>query len=227
MPRKPRFYAPGLPVHALQRGHNRSPVFFEDFDYLKYLSCLKEAAEETGCAIHAYVLMTNHIHLLLTPAGEDSIRRLFQAIGRHYVPYVNFKYGRHGGLWEGRYKSSLIESRAYLLTCMRYIEMNPVRAGMVTHPASYRWSSYTANALGETNAILAPHAEFLGLGTVAAKRREAYRGFFSIEQEPKELEDIRAALQTGTPLGNDRFRQEIESALGVKVGYSRRGRPKG
>ncbi|MDX8380293.1 MAG: transposase [Gallionella sp.] len=139
MPRKPRFYLPGAPVHAVQRGHNRSAVFFDDLDYLEYLSCLKRAADDCDCKIHAYVLMTNHVHLLLTPKCADSLGRLFQSLGRHYVRYVNETYHRHGGLWAGRYKCNVIESQVYFLSCMRYIEMNLVRAGLVEHLAKYRW----------------------------------------------------------------------------------------
>lgn len=225
MPRKPRFFLTGVPVHAVQRGHNRSAAFFSDFDYLEYLTCLRRAAEENRCAVHAYVLMTNHVHLLLTPNYKDSIGRLFQALGRNYVRYINTTYQRHGALWEGRYKSNLIESRAYLLACMRYIELNPVRAGMVDHPAKYRWSSYGANALGKINVIISPHQEYLALGHNPTERQAAYHGTIGLE-DPSEYADIRAALQTGTPLGNDRFKAEIEAALGMRVGYAARGRPK-
>ncbi len=217
---------PGLPVHAVQRGHNRSPVFFDDFDYLEYLRCLRQAAEENGCAVHAYVLMTNHVHLLLTPEHNNSIGRLFQGLGRHYVRYINTTYQRHGSLWEGRYKCNIIESQAYLLSCMRYIELNPVRAGMVDHPARYRWSSYAANALGVSNAIVSPHTEYAALGRGAVERRAVYRGLFDKPEYLEEHECFRAALQTGTPLGNDKFKGEIEAALGMRVGHARRGRPK-
>lgn len=225
MPRKPRFFVPGLPVHAVQRGHNRSAVFFEDFDYLEYLRRLKQAADEYGCSIHAYVLMSNHVHLLLTPARETSPGRMFQKLGRHYVQYVNSTYRRSGTLWEGRYKGNLIDSRGYLLACMRYIEMNPVRAGMVEHPAQYRWSSYAANALGESNAILSAHAEYLALGNTAASRRAAYRGLFEQPEDGDEQAHLRVALQSGTPLGNAAFRREIEALLQRKVGRMHRGRP--
>ena len=224
MPRKPRFYVPGAPVHVVQRGHNRSAVFFGDLDYLEYLSCLKQAADSCGCQIHAYVLMTNHVHLLLTPAHSDSVGRLFQSIGRHFVRHINQTYQRHGGLWEGRYKCNVIESKAYLLACMRYIELNPVRAGMVAHPAKYRWSSYAANALGVSNAVLSQQAEYVALGRSPEVRQSAYRELFDQEEEPDELALLRSALQTGTPLGNSRFIKEIEVALGLKVGFSRRGR---
>ncbi len=226
MPRKPRFYVPGAPVHAVQRGHNRSAVFFDDLDYLEYLRCLKRAADDCGCAVHAYVLMTNHVHLLMTPERANSVGRLFQSLGRHYVRYVNETYQRHGGLWEGRYKCNVIESSAYLLSCMRYIELNPVRAGMVDHPAKYRWSSYAANALGVGNAVLTAQAEYVALGRFPNERQSVYRGLFDVGVNSDELALLRRALQTGTPLGNEKFKAEIEATLDLKVGFVRRGRPR-
>lgn len=225
MPRKPRFYVPGAPVHAVQRGHNRSAVFSDNLDYLEYLRCLKQAADSCGCAVHAYVLMTNHVHLLLTPERANSVGRLFQNVGRHYVRYVNQKYRRHGGLWEGRYKCNVIESQTYLLSCMRYIELNPVRAGMVDHPAKYRWSSHAANALGVSNAVLSPQAEYVALGRLPVDRQSVYRGLFDREVDSNELALLRGALQTGTPLGNEKFKAEIEATLGLRVGFAHRGRP--
>ena len=226
MPRKPRFSVPGAPVHAVQRGHNRAAVFFEDFDYLEYLRYLKQAADSCGCKIHAYVLMTNHVHLLLTPESADSAGRLFQSLGRHYVRYINKTYQRHGSLWEGRYKCNVIESQEYFLSCMRYIELNPVRAGMVDHPAKYRWSSFAANALGDDNAILTEHVEHMALGSLPTDRQTAYRELFGSGEDPEKLALLRDYLQTGTPLGNERFREQIESALQCKVGYCQRGRPR-
>ena len=141
MPRKPRFFLPNIPVHAIQRGNNRQAIFFDESDYRMYLSWLKVAAEKYGCQIHAYVLMTNHVHLLITPEHRDSLSRLFQYVGRYYVSYVNNTYGRTGTLWEGRYKASVVEEEHYLLSCYRYIELNPVRAGMVKRPEDYYpWS---------------------------------------------------------------------------------------
>ena len=227
MPRKPRFFVSGAPVHAVQRGHNRSAVFFDDLDYLEYLRCLKQAADTCGCAVHAYVLMSNHVHLLLTPQCADSVGRLFQSIGRHFVRHINDTYQRHGGLWEGRHKCNVVESGAYLLSCMRYIEMNPVRAGMVDHPAQYRWSSYAANALGESNAVLTMQTEYAALGHSPGERQTVYRGLFDQVHDADDLALLRGALQTGTPLGNDKFKAEIEAALNLKVGYARRGRPPG
>jgi putative transposase len=226
MPRKPRFFLPGVPVHVVQRGNNRQPIFFDDFDYRAYLDGLKEASERWACRIHAYVLMTNHVHLLLTSDGADGVSRTMQYLGRRYVPYINHTYQRSGTLWEGRFKSSLVQTEAYLLACYTYIELNPVRAGMVKHPGHYRWSSYARNACGETNALITEHAEFLRLASSDQARREAYRALFTGEPCAQTLKEIRDCMQTGTPLGNERFREHIEATLGKCVGRTQRGRPK-
>jgi len=226
VPRKPRFFLSGIPVHAVQRGHNQAAVFFDDLDYLEYLRFLKQAAELTGCAVHAYALMTNHIHLLLTPKTADSVGRLFQSLGRQYVRHINKTYRRRGTLWDGRYKCNVIQSDRYLLTCMRYIEMNPVRARMVRKPGDYRWSSYSANALGADNSIINPNAEYLTLGNTPSNRQAAYRNLFRQSLSAEELDTLRCAMYSGTPLGNDRFRRQIEVALGRKIGEIRRGRPR-
>jgi len=225
MPRKRRFYQPGVPVHVFQRGHNREAVFFDDQDYLAYLRFLKASADALGCLIHAYVLMTNHVHLLVSPTAANDISLLFQGIGRHFVPYINKTYQRRGSLWEGRHKGHILASEDYFLTCMRYIEMNPVRTGMVDHPAQYRWSSYAANAQGIDNAIIQPHELYLLLGKSPEARQAAYRGLFEKAINPDELDLVRASLHSGTPLGNDRFKQQIESVIGCTVGFSKRGRP--
>ncbi|MGI0034916.1 MAG: transposase [Nitrososphaera sp.] len=141
MPRKPRMYLAGQPCHVVQRGNNRCATFFDDVDYRHYVGCLKEA---TGCyrvSLHAYVLITNHVHLLMTPSDEFGVSRVMQSLGRRYVQYINHQFRRTGTLWEGRHKASLVQAEHYLLTCYRYIELNPVRAGMVSHPGEYRWST--------------------------------------------------------------------------------------
>jgi len=225
MPRKPRFYVAGLPVHVVQRGNNRQAIFFDDADYRAYLKCLHEAAQKYDCAIHAYVLMTNHVHILVTPENVDGVSRMMQYVGRRYVPYINHRYQRSGTLWEGRYKSSLIDADGYLLACSRYIEMNPVRASMVKHPSGYTWSSYGCNAEGEADKLVQPHALYMALGDSEASRRQAYQGLFQAHVDDKDMADIRASWQTGTPLGNDRFKEGIEEVLGKKVGQNKRGRP--
>ena len=226
MPRKPRFYLPDVPAHVVQRGNARQAVFYDESDYSSYLEWLVEGAERCGCAVHAYVLMTNHVHLLLTPEDARAIGRTLQHVGRKYVTYVNHGYGRSGTLWEGRHKGSLIDSEAYALACSRYIEMNPVRTGMVKTPGEYRWSSYRRNAFGEGADWLRPPGEYLRLGSDAEARQRAYRDLFGVEAKADELQAIRSCVQTGTPLGNDRFREQIERMLGRKVGQSRRGRPR-
>lgn len=212
-------------MHIVQRGNNRQAVFFAEQDYLAYLKWLAEGARRYGCMVHAYVLMTNHVHLLLTPEKGDSPGRLMQYLGRHYVLYVNRQYGRSGTLWEGRYKASLVQAEDYLLACSRYIELNPVRAGMVKGPGQYHWSSYGANALGASDKLVTPHARYRALGRARADRQAAYRGLFEAHVDEKDLTTIRAAWQTGTPLGNDRFKEGVEAMLGRTVGHPRRGRP--
>ena len=149
MPRKPRFFVPGVAAHIVQHGHARNPVFFDNCDYQTYLGLLHNASPRHQCDIHTYALMTNHIHLLVTPSNKDGISRLMQAVNRLYAPYFNFTYGASGSICEGRFKASLINDEEYLLTCMRYIELNPVRANMVHLPEEYRWSSYPCNAHGD------------------------------------------------------------------------------
>jgi putative transposase len=225
MPRKPRFFLPGVTVHVVQRGHSREAVFYEDDDYLAYLRWLGEGAERYNVDIHAYVLMTNHIHILATAHAKDGITRMMQYIGRHYVPYINHTYGTSGSIREGRYKASLIHDEEYLLICMRYIELNPTRANMVRSPGQYRWSSYRRNGQGKEDKLVTPHAMYQSLGTTDPVRIAAYKKLFQAHLEIDALEEIRAAWQTGTPLGSDGFRQQIEAKLKLKVGQARRGRP--
>jgi len=226
MPRKPRFFLPDVPVHVVQRGNNRDAVFFAEEDYQAYLNWLEEGARRYDCAIHAYVLMTNHTHILVTPGARDSVSRLLQYVGRHYVPYVNNKNGRSGTLWEGRFKASLIDAEAYLLACYRYIELNPVRAKMVAAPGEYPWSSYRSNALGVNNSLLTGHPLYLALDANVQTRQSKYRALFGTHLEKNLLSEVRNCLNTGTPLGNERFHRQIEAVLQVKVGQSRRGRPR-
>lgn len=223
MARMPRVVVPGHPLHIVQRGNNRQACFFCDDDRRLYLEKLKDAADRHECRVHAYVLMTNHVHVLLTPEESHSTSRLLQAVGRSYVRYVNSLYGRSGTLWEGRYKSTLIDSERYLLTCSRYIELNPVRAGMVECPANYPWSSYRRNALGRRDPLVSPHSVYEQLGRVPEEREAAYRELFSAQVEEAELRAIRNATEEGSTLGNDQFRKEIELALGRRVARMNHG----
>lgn len=226
MPRKPRFFLPDVPVHIVIRGNNKQVVFAEDEDYLTYLEWLGEGLESSESRLHAYVLMENHVHLLVSAKEPANYSKLPQYIGRKYVPYFNHKYGRSGTIWEGRFKASSIDSDDYLLACYRYIEMNPVRAGTVKSPEAYQWSSYGVNALGEKSDIVTPHTLYKKLAWRIAKRQANYRALFEDALDTKTLGDIRGALQTGTPLGNDKFKKKVEKLLGMKVGHARRGRPK-
>jgi putative transposase len=214
-----------LPLHLVQRGHNRAPCFFDDQDRHAYLGWLHEALEREHCRLHAYVLMTNHVHLLLTPAHAERLPQVLISVGRRYVQYVNHSYGRTGTLWDGRYKSSLVQAETYLLLCQRYIELNPVRAGMVADPAEYRWSSYRANALGERDAVVLPHPHYLALGDEDDTRRRAYRDLFAGALGEKPLSELRMALNQDQPIGNDRFYREIEVMTGQRRELRKRGRP--
>lgn len=225
MPRQPRLDLPGIPQHVVQRGNDRQPCFFREEDYLRYLSELRELVLRRNCAVHAYVLMTNHVHLLLTPSAVGQVGGLMQALGRRYVRYVNDRYHRSGTLWEGRYKSCLVDRDSYLLRCYRYIELNPLRARMVDDPAGYRWSSYGANAFGRHDALVTPHANFLALDQDPARRHAAYRELVREVISEDELTAIRLHLQRQHALGPDRFRAAIEAQLGRQAGPAKIGRP--
>ena len=214
MPRQPRPDLAGVPQHVVQRGNDRQACFFDDVDYRIYLTGLREASLRYDCAVHAYVLMTNHVHLLLTPCARGGVSRMMQWLGRHYVGYVNARYRRTGTLWEGRFKSCLVDTDRYLLTCYRYIELNPVRAAMVPAPGGYRWSSYHANAHGADDPVVTPHREYLRLGSETASRQQAYQTLFDDVLAPERVADIRAYLQQQRALGSQRFQQQIEAMLG-------------
>lgn len=226
MPRRARLSVAGIPWHIIQRGNNRSVCFYAEEDYQFYLGCLKEKAEEFGCKVHAYVLMTNHVHLLLTPEKIDSASLLMKNLGQRYVQYINRTYRRSGTLWEGRFRSCLAQSEGYVLACYRYIELNPVRAGMVNHPADYKWSSYRANAGGEENNLLFPHEQYVEISHKEDSRRKAYKGLFDAHLDDSVINGIREATNGNYVLGNERFQEEIEKMLGRRVTRGIAGRPK-
>ena len=226
MPRKPRFNLPGYPQHVVQRGNNRQPTFFSPADYRFYLECLYKACNKYLCSVHAYVLMTNHVHLLLTPEQSYSVSEVMQATGRRYVRYINDRYGRSGSLWEGRYKASLVEQGNYVLACYRYIELNPVRAGMVEKPAAYLWSSYRCNALGETNSLITPNTVYLALGTDRKNCQRAYLGLFT-DLAPEELGEVRYALNHELVFGREEFKDGIQQETKRRTRLHKVGRPAG
>ncbi|MFZ4534962.1 REP-associated tyrosine transposase [Propionivibrio sp.] len=223
MARLPRFVVPGQPQHVIVRGNNRSEIFCADEDYRFYLEKLQLACKRHGCEIHAYVLMTNHVHLLMTPHAEQSLSKTLQMLGRYYVQYFNYCYRRTGTLWEGRYKATLIDSEAYLLTCMRYIELNPVRAAIVSLPTEYPWSSYPCNALGKADVLVTPSLEYTQLGLNDTERQAAYRQLFENHIADTEVNEIREATNKAWVLGRDRFKQQIQQQLTRRVDPAARG----
>jgi putative transposase len=226
MPRRPRVHLDGVPLHIVQRGHNREPCFFAEQDYFTYRHWLAEALAEAQCALHAYVLMTNHVHLLLTPKKAEAVPGLIISLGRRYVQYVNRAYDRTGTLWDSRYKSSLIQAETYLLACQRYIELNPVRAAMVEDPAHYRWTSYRANGLGQQDALITPHPLYVVIGQTGKQRQAAYRALFRAQLDADPIDDIRLALNQNQPLGNARFYAKIEKVTGQRREPKPHGRPR-
>ena len=226
MPRRPRLALPNVPLHLIQRGNNRQACYIADEDYRFYLDWLGESAVKTGCRIHAYVLMTNHVHLLVSSARSEAPGELMKALGQRYVQYMNRTYRRSWTLWEGRYRSCPTQAEDYLLACQRYIELNPVRAGMVVHPGEYRWSSYRANAQGEADVFIQPHEVYERLGQDATNRQAAYREMFCYELEPGLVDEIRRATNGNYALGSTLFAEQIGAALGRRVSRGSPGRPR-
>ena len=225
MPRRARLSLAGIPWHIIQRGNNRAVCFHAEEDYRRYLDDLAEQSRRFGCAIHAYVLMTNHVHLLLTPQKTDSAGQMMKHLGQRYVQYVNRAYRRSGTLWEGRFRSCLTQSEDYVLACYRYIELNPVRAGMVRHPRDYRWSSFHANGDGKQDALVSPHEQYMGLGRNEAARRQAYRALFKAHLDPELISQIRSATNGNIVLGSKRFEEQIGKMLKRRVTRGKAGRP--
>ncbi len=227
MPRKTRMYLPNIPAHVVQRGNNRNACFFCEDDFQYYKEVLGEGLRRYQVSLNAYCLMTNHVHLLMTPVDETGISKVLQHIGRLYVAYINKTYRRSGTLWEGRHKSSLIDDEHYLLACYRYIELNPVTASMVEKPEEYAWSSYHHNAVGKPDAIVTPHRCYMELASEPALRLERYRELFRHHLSAYDIHEIRRCLSANQVLGKSHFKAQVETALGRSLGYPQRGRPKG
>ena len=209
----------------MQRGHNRNATFFGPADYRFYLDCLYQAAQRYHCRIHAYVLMTNHVHILATPASSQAISRAMQHVGRCYVRYVNDRYGRTGTLWEGRFRATLVDTERYFFTCCRYIELNPVRARIVEIPEDYQWSSYHCNARGAADILVSAHDQYKGLGNSDQERREAYRALFREAIDEHDLQQIRLMTREGWPLGTEPFKDDIARLLNRTTRPPKKGRP--
>jgi putative transposase len=225
MPRPPRIDFPGLPLHLIVRGNDRKPIFFSDDDRLYFLQCIGKISAKRACEIHAFVLMPNHVHMLATPRREHAASRMMQDLGRAYVAHVNKLHGRTGALYEGRFRSSLVETTRYFLACMRYIEMNPVRARITQDPRRYEWSSYGQNITGDPTGLVTPHSEYLSLGRDCAERARAYRRLFDIPQEDEDLLAIRRGARHGTAVGTQSYCQELSKLLGRTVAFVPQGRP--
>ncbi len=226
MARLRRFCPVGLPVHVIQRGNNRSDCFGCDNDKATYMRYLNEGSQRYSVDVHSWVLMSNHVHLLLTPRISGGVSKMLQYMGRHYVRFFNRKYQRTGTLWEGRFKSCLVQSEQYFLACQRYIELNPVRAGIAAHPVEYHWSSYHTNAFGVNSTIVRPHVTYLSLGNSRQTRQEAYRSLFDDVLPIELIDKIRFSVNKGVVLGSQGFVSQIETESGQRGRLLKTG-PKG
>ena len=215
----------GIPLHVVQRGNNRAACFFSHEDRGFYLFHLDRLLRDSGCALHAYCLMTNHVHLLLTAGHADNCPRLMKSIGQLHTQYVNRTYERSGSLWEGRFKSCLVQSEEYVLSCYRYIELNPVRAGLCAHPGGHQWSSFASNGDGRYDSRITPHAEYLRLGPCKDERTRAYRQLLDDHIPAARLHEIREATNGNIVLGGEAFRREIAATLGKRTTRGHAGRP--
>ena len=224
MPRRARLSVAGIPHHVLQRGNNGARCFFAEQDYGVYLQWLKDASRRYDCAIHAYVLMPNHVHLLMSPGTADAISLMMRQLGSRYVQHVNRIHRRTGTLWEGRFRSSLVDSERYLLACHHYIESNPVRAQAVVEPGDYPWSSYRHHAWGVTDPLIRDHRIYRELGSGEGERQRVYREQF--RSPPEEEVEIRKSLRAGLVLGEEGFVDEIERVAARRVRPGKIGRPR-
>jgi putative transposase len=226
MARLRRLYLPGIPSHVWVRGNNREAIFRSEGDRVYFHRCLVESTRRFGLKVHAYVLMTNHVHLLATGDGKDSLAKVVQCMGRRYVSYFNYLYQRTGTLWEGRFKSCPVESERYFLVCHRYVELNPVRAEMVGDPGDFAWSSYRSNAFGHADDLVTPHPLYMELGGVESERRAAYRAMFGAGLDSATLGAIRHSARKGWALGGRDFCEFLEVQAGRPAAIRKAGRPR-
>jgi putative transposase len=225
MARLPRLVIPNQPHHVIQRGNDRQLIFREEEDYQRFLAWLKESARFYQVAIHAYVLMPNHVHLLATPSDSEGLAQMMQKLGRFYVPWFNNKYKRYGGLFQGRFRTSLVDSERYFLACSRYIELNPVRAHLAAGPLDYGWSSYAHHAGLRSDPIITDHALYWALGNTPFQREAAYTELVQQGMTGEELDMISSAVLKGQPLGCETFKAELERKTKRQILPAKRGRP--
>lgn len=227
MPRRTRFDLADVPQHIIQRGNSRNTTFFTEDDYRFYADRLHDAARKYDCSIYAYVLMPNHVHLLASARRSYGLSLMMQYVGRYFVRHINRLYRRSGTLWEGRFRASPVDADTYFLRCCRYIECNPVRAGIVRAPENYPWSSYPCHAYGAPDQLVTTHEQYDRLGRTPERRQQAYLELFRSELGVDDLAEIRNTVNGGWPLGSNRFKDEIESRLNCEVRPPKRGRPAG
>lgn len=225
MARLPRLIIPNQPHHVVQRGNNRQPIFRDEEDYRRFLAWLKEAARFYDVAIHAYVLMPNHLHLLATPREHTGLALMMQKVGRFYVPWFNNKYERSGGLFEGRFRTSLVDTEHYLLACSRYIELNPVRAGLAAGPLDYPWSSYAHHAGARTDGLVTDHLLYWELGNTPFQREATYTDLVLQGIPQEEVDFVTHSVLKNQPLGADAFKAELERKTKRQILPAKRGRP--
>lgn len=223
MARQKRFDLAGITQHIIQRGNNQSDIFRDRRDRERFKSFLRDAIDEQGVALHAYVFMTNHVHLLATPAESGAVGRSMQSLGRRYVQYFNYRYGRSGTLWEGRYRATAIDTERYLLCCYRYVELNPVRAGLVERPGLYAWSSFAHNANGKSDDLVTTHPLFDRLGQTSRERRSAYRQLFKQPVDAATIELVRERTNKNWAVGDKRFCKRLEALSDRPAVPKRRG----
>ena len=226
MPRQPRLDLPGLPVHVTQRGVNRCAIFLDDDDRRHYRRLLRETCSKYAIAIHAFVLMDNHVHMLLTPNEQGALACAMRSVGQNHVGAFNLRHARSGALWQGRYKSSLVDTDNYLLQVIRYIELNPVRAAMVSRPDDYRWSSVHTHFGLARDPLITPHPTYMALGENTEERARAYKEWLREGMAQCDLSAIRRHMVQERVLGDQRFQQMVEKALNRPVACRPRGRPR-
>lgn len=225
MARLPRLVIPHQPHHLIQRGNDRQLIFRADEDYQRFLAWLKDSAKEFGVAIHAYVLMPNHVHLLASPSTHEGLAQMMQKVGRYYVPWFNQKYERIGTLFQGRFKTSLIDSERYFMVCSRYIELNPVRAHLAADPLEYPWSSYAHHAGVRPDPLITDHALYWALGNTPFQREAAYIELAQRALSADELTRVNEAVLKGWPLGSEAFKTDLQNKARRQVLPAKRGRP--
>ncbi|MBS1187662.1 MAG: transposase [Burkholderiaceae bacterium] len=226
MARTARLVIPNMPHHIIQSGNDRQSIFRDDADYLAFQAWLKDAARQFRVALHAYVLLPNQVHLLATPVDETGLARMMQWVGRYYVPYFNQKYSRSGTLWQGRFKTSVIESEQYFLPCSRYIEMKPVRTGLAANPADYRWSSFAHHVGDRPDSMITDHPLYWGMGNTPFEREAAYKAWILQPVPDGELDALSSAVAKGWALGSDEFKIALERRTSRRVRPGKKGRPR-